>query len=64
MKRGDLLEGGGLFEEGGGALNRGFTVSGRVDSTASRLVNVTRGPRFDSCSDYSDFFLGAACDSD
>ena len=63
MKRGDLLEGGGLFERGGG-LNRGFTVSGRVDSTASRLVNVTRGPRFDSCCDYSDFFLGAACGTD
>ena len=27
LKRGGLLEGGGLFERGGGVLNRGFTVS-------------------------------------
>ena len=42
------------------ALTSPLRLSGR----ASGLVNVTRGPRFDSCCDYSEFFLGAACDTE
>ena len=41
------------------ALTSPLQLSGR----ASGLVNVTRGQRFDSCCDYSEFFLGAACDT-
>ena len=36
----------------------------RLSGKASGLVNVTRGQRFDSCCDYSEFFLGAACDTE
>ena len=42
------------------ALTSPLRLSGR----ASGLVNVPRGPRFDSCCDYSEFFLGAACDTE
>ena len=42
------------------ALTSPLRLSGR----ASGLVNVTRGQRFDSCCDYSEFFLGAACDTE
>ena len=36
----------------------------RLSGRASELVNVTTGPRFDSCCDYWEFFLGAACDTE
>ena len=36
----------------------------RLTGRASGLVNVTRRPRLDSCCDYSEFFLGAACDTE
>ena len=42
------------------ALTSPLRLSGR----ASGLVNVTRGQRFVSCCDYSEFFLGAACDTE
>ena len=40
LKRGDLLEGGGLFEwGGGGALNRGFTVLTKTSLDTESLDN-------------------------